>query len=284
VQVVFSGGEPFLRTDLDRIARAFHERSGARLFSLPTNGTLPERTLAQVDSMSGACPGATFNLIVSLDACGGVHDRLRGLPGGFEKALGLCRAALVLRERRPNVNLAVTTAVTEANLGSVLELRRFLRRELGPRGWHHNIQYDQRLGRSLEGVQALERELANDPGEGLFERLVSKWYVGFTNALILRQLREDRMLYRCVAGDRLAVVLPDGRMSPCEPFMFEQHYGWFEAPSLREAGLDPRRVMSDPRWKRARSFIEGGGCRACPWTCSATASLAYEPSNWKAFV
>ena len=81
-----SGGEPFLRDDLPEIAAAFHDHADTRMFSLPTNGSLPARILPAIDAMATRCRDATINLIVSLDAVGERHDALRGVPGGFARA------------------------------------------------------------------------------------------------------------------------------------------------------------------------------------------------------
>ncbi len=285
-QVVLSGGEPFLRDDVDAIVETFYERAGTRLFSIPTNGSLPDRAARKLERMAASCPLATFNLIVSLDALGSKHDALRRLPGGFEKALSLCRAALKLRPSRGNVNLVVTTAVSDDNLGEVGALQSFLRRALPPKGWHHNIQYDQRLGSRRADVSRLQ-EKARDgktnpdgaPG-GLWERFVSRWYVRRINDIILDQLAQDRMIYRCVGGRKIGVVMPDGGAYPCEPFVFEPDYRRFPRRNLRDFGYDFKRLRREPGYLRMMEFIEQGRCRACPWSCAATASMSYEWRNW----
>ena len=76
--------------------------------------------------MLARCPGATFNLQVSLDAKGSTHDRLLGLPDGFEKARDLLHRYLRLRDRTGRVNVVVNTAVTEENLDDVRPLEDWL--------------------------------------------------------------------------------------------------------------------------------------------------------------
>ncbi|HXS99679.1 MAG TPA: radical SAM protein [Elusimicrobiota bacterium] len=286
-QVVLSGGEPFLRDDLHAIVETFYARAGARLFSLPTNGSLPDRALGQLERMSAACPDASFNLIVSLDACGAKHDELRRLRGGFEKAVGLCRSVLELGRRRRNVGLVVTTAVAEANLDDVPELVGVLRRTLPPAGWKHNIQYDQRLGSRLARDPALRRKVgeletlaARAAGGSLWDRAVDRWYVRFVNSLILHQLSEDRMIYRCAAGRKLAVLMPDGSASPCEPFVFEERYRAFPRFDIRRHGYDLGALRRDPEFARLLRFIAEGRCAACPWSCAAIASVTYDWRNW----
>lgn len=286
-QVILSGGEPFLRGDVDGIVSAFYRRAGARLFSLPTNGSLPSRACRAVERMAVLCPDATINLIVSLDAVGPRHDGLRRLPGLFEKALSLCRAALALKSRRGNVNLIVSTAVTERNAEDAAALIPFLRGALPPGVWHHNIQYDQRLGSPLardpalrRKVLALERLASDGRAGGPWSRLIGRWYVGWINALILHQLDRGEMVYRCASGRRLAVITHDGAAAPCEPFLFEDRYRDFPRFDLRRYGYDFAAVRREPAFARLLRYIDDGRCAACPWSCAAIASMAYDIRNW----
>ncbi|MCR4296551.1 MAG: radical SAM protein [Elusimicrobia bacterium] len=286
-QVVLSGGEPFLREDLDAVVRIFYARAGARLFSIPTNGSLPDRVLRKLDRMAALCPDATFNLIVSLDARGRKHDELRRLPGGFDKAVSLCGAVLRLKARRANINLIVSTAVTERNLDDAPELIRFLRDVLPSAGWHHNIQYDQRSGSRLSLDPALRRKVreveslaACGRGGGLWGRLLARWYVGWINSLILSRPAGGRRPYRCAAGRKLAVIMPDGETSPCEPFLFEDRYRVFPRFDIRRYRYDYGELRRDPAYARLLRFIDEGKCAACAWSCAATASMAYDWRNW----
>lgn len=287
-QVILSGGEPFLREDIDAIAEAFYARAGARLFSIPTNGSLPDRTLRKLERMAAACPDATFNLLVSLDACGAKHDELRRLPGGFEKAVALCASVLDLKARRGSINLIVTTAVAEKNLDDVPELIGFLRKALPPAGWHHNIQYDQRLGSRLSSEAVLRRKVlevedlaARGLSGGLWSRLIDRWYVRFVNALILHQLAREEMVYRCAAGRKLAVIMTDGATAPCEPFVFEERYQAHPRFDIRRYQYDYGQVRREPEFTKLLSFIGEGRCAACPWSCAATTSMTYDWRNWR---
>ena len=286
-QVVLSGGEPFLREDLDAIVGLFYERAGARLFSIPTNGSLPDRVVRKLDRMAALCPDATFNLIVSLDARGRKHDELRRLPGGFDKAVSLCGDILGLKARRGNINLVVSTVVSERNLDDVPELIRFLRDVLPAAGWHHNIQYDQRSGSRLphdpslrRKVREIERLASSGQGGGLWSRLIARWYVRWINALILSQLARERMLYRCAGGRKLAVIMSDGVTSPCEPFVFEDRYRALPRFDIRRYRCDYGELRRDPEYARLLRFIEEGKCAACAWRCAATASMGYGVGNW----
>lgn len=286
-QIMLGGGEPFLRTDIDRIAEAFYQRSDVRLISIPTNGSLRHRTIEKVTAIAERCPRATINLQVSIDAVGAKHDSLRVLPGCFDSAVALVDDLLRLSERLPNLNPVVSTAVTASNVDEVADLCVYLHETFGGRLRYHNIQYDQRLGAGLmddpalrEKLLAIEERWVRGGGRDIASRLIQRYYVGFINALIFAQLEANRMLYRCNAGRKLCVVMPDGRVSPCEPFVFEPRYADLPRFSLRDYDYDIARVARDPRYRELLSFIERGACEACPWSCAAIASMTFSPANW----
>jgi len=88
------------------------------------------------------------------------------------------------------------------------------------------------------------------------------------------------MLYRCNAGSKLFVVLSDGTVGPCEPFLFEHRYRDFSRYNIRDLGYDYRCVRDEPGYREMLAFIDRGACHACPWSCAAITSTLYNPRNW----
>lgn len=96
----FEGGEPLLRPDVGEILREAHDRFHT---SLVTNGWLLRQRVAEI------APHLDL-LFVSLDGIGETHDRLRGNPRSFDRAVDGIRAS---REAVPTV---ISHTVTRANL------------------------------------------------------------------------------------------------------------------------------------------------------------------------
>jgi len=164
LQVALGGGEPFLRSDLTGIVQALYEHARVRLFSIPTNGSQVESTVARVEAMTCRCRRATFNLMVSIDALGERHDTLRGQIGLFESAIKLCHELLHLRHGRRNLNVVINTTICEHNLEDIPDLCAFLAREFDGQPVFHNTSFDQRIDtrlfsarRSLEKALELEQ-------------------------------------------------------------------------------------------------------------------------------
>lgn len=102
----FEGGEPLLRRDLPAILEEAHERFHT---SLVTNGFLLSHRLSEFARHLDY-------LFVSLDGIGDLHDRLRGIPGSFDRAVqGITRA----RELLP---VAINATLTRHNLHDATKL------------------------------------------------------------------------------------------------------------------------------------------------------------------
>jgi MoaA/NifB/PqqE/SkfB family radical SAM enzyme len=94
-----SGGEPLLRKDLITLAKRV--ASHGCLVSMNTNGTLLDES-----RISGITD--IFDLVVvSLDGPKGIHDRIRGVPGTYDKAVKAIKL-LKANEVRVGVNSVVT--------------------------------------------------------------------------------------------------------------------------------------------------------------------------------
>ncbi len=96
----FEGGEPLLRRDVGEILREAHARFHT---SLVTNGWLLEHRLGEI------APHLDL-LFVSLDGIGETHDRLRGIPRSYE------RAVRGIRSSRSEVPTFISHTVTRDNL------------------------------------------------------------------------------------------------------------------------------------------------------------------------
>ncbi|MGC2403234.1 MAG: radical SAM protein [Acidobacteriaceae bacterium] len=102
-QVVLSGGEPLLHTDLEPLCSFFREQ-GIRL-TLLTTGLLLHKRAREV--------AAHFDeVIVSIDGPASVHDAIRRVPGAF--AL-ICRGVAAVRALRPHMRISCRTTVQKTN-------------------------------------------------------------------------------------------------------------------------------------------------------------------------
>jgi radical SAM protein with 4Fe4S-binding SPASM domain len=109
--LVFSGGEPLCRGDLfDLVGQA---RRQGLIMALATNGTLIDREKAQQIRDSGIA-----RVSVSLDgATAEVHDRMRQIPGAFDRALAGLRYL-----HDAGVPFQINVTLTKGNAGQLEEI------------------------------------------------------------------------------------------------------------------------------------------------------------------
>ncbi|MBC7912142.1 MAG: radical SAM protein, partial [Pyrinomonadaceae bacterium] len=107
-----SGGEPMLRRDLTEIIDTFVAGNGVTRIIIPTNGLVKTRTFEVVSHALGQHQEIDLYLNIALDGYGKTHDRIRGVPGNWEKTLDCIESLYPLKEKyadrfRLNVNTVV---------------------------------------------------------------------------------------------------------------------------------------------------------------------------------
>ena len=113
-----SGGEPYLRSDLPEIVRACVENM-PRLHKLTinTNGFLPDRTLALTEEIVRYAEEQKFlfGIRVSIDGFEETHDRVRGVSGGYRKAMETFERLRELRGKH-FFNFGIAYTITPDNI------------------------------------------------------------------------------------------------------------------------------------------------------------------------
>ena len=75
------GGEPFLLENLQEIVNTIENRLPGSFKAITTNGLCTNSILKFVNENRGL----NFKLNISIDGLGGIHDRIRGIKGAFNK-------------------------------------------------------------------------------------------------------------------------------------------------------------------------------------------------------
>jgi len=84
-EINLTGGEPFLRSDLNKIVAVMAERCPGVRMVISSNGLLPERIGELAPKLRALSP--KLGVRISLDGIKPeTHDRIRGVPGAFDKA------------------------------------------------------------------------------------------------------------------------------------------------------------------------------------------------------
>jgi MoaA/NifB/PqqE/SkfB family radical SAM enzyme len=113
-----SGGEPTTRNDMVEVATVMLDRlPKLRKFGINTTGLTPKRGIPMLTKVAELCHerGIIFSTRVSIDGVGQMHDTVRKVKRGFEKANETITAMQALQKRIP-FNFGISTTIFSRNL------------------------------------------------------------------------------------------------------------------------------------------------------------------------
>jgi MoaA/NifB/PqqE/SkfB family radical SAM enzyme len=118
LQVSLTGGEVFVRKDVEQVFDLFRQKGYACGY-LTTNGTAI--TESRADALADlALAGFVKHISVSIDGPGDLHDAARGVKGTFERtAIGLRRLQAAARAKRAPLKVSINTTVTRESLDAL---------------------------------------------------------------------------------------------------------------------------------------------------------------------
>lgn len=127
-----SGGEPTTRNDLPEMVEMFANRlPRVRKIGINTTGLTPQRAIPQLTRIVEFCAsrGLLFSARVSLDGVGDVHNQVRNVRRGFDKALQTIRAMQELSKKHPNFQFGIAATIFQTNLNDARHLLDWARQE-----------------------------------------------------------------------------------------------------------------------------------------------------------
>lgn len=216
-----SGGEPFIRKEFAEICRYFIQHNDVENIYVPSNGYFTKKT---IDAISDVLKEESLHLFVielSLDGMPEFHNKFRGNPKSFEKAMETYDALAELQKQDPRLRIHAISTATHTNMDEIQRLTTYLY-ERCPQMEHHNIALirgDRKdptlklpdLDRYRELMDYANRLWAPRE-EGRFGSIVEpmlQWAK-------IRTAREDRQIIPCRAGILSCVINANGDVSFCE--------------------------------------------------------------------
>ncbi len=261
--VNLTGGEALLRPDIVEITHAIHEAGGRPRIVLATNGFRTESTLLTVARIRQHVPD--LGLAVSIDGDAKTHDRMRGVPHAYRRAVETLRG---LREQGiQDIRIGFTaTADNIDQLGNVYELSR----DLG-------VEFAATVAQNSEVYYATDVNTPLDPaavarhfGALIDKRLASSspkdWLRAYFDHGAIRFAQAGMRLGRCDAASSFFYLSPGGDVYPC--LTLPRVLG-----NVRSTPFE--QLWSDSRTQRVREEV--AGCRKCWMMCTARTELKRHP-------
>lgn len=278
--VRLTGGEPFLRDDLDEIAAIIQDAVRPLFLHIASNGFLTERILGFCERRPRSVP---LHLLISLDGRKTRHDAIRGVPSAWDRTT---RTLLEIAPRQRDLRVSVAVNQTILN-DEGLEDYRWVRDFCARQGLRHQavLAYDgsaiysgdpdaARLfppgpgasargnfdqGRLAAWLNELEADLETLP---LAVKLGKRYYAaGLRERLVERR---ETLRPPCAALGAHLRLVPDGGIPVCL-------FNATRVGSLKESSLES--VWTGERARSARAWVHA--CRGCWAECEVIPSAVY---------
>jgi MoaA/NifB/PqqE/SkfB family radical SAM enzyme len=262
--LILSGGEPFLRSDLDELCRIAYENCHPKIINIPTNGFLFEIIPEKVEKILAACPSSRIVINLSLDGIGEKHDAIRNLEKSFENLLKTY--ASLRKIKNPRLTVGIHSVVSRLNSADIPEIYEFVKNELGPDSYITEIaekrvelenfdldvfpesqEYEKAINFILD---QMEKEEAK--GLSKITGALRKNYY----ALVKEIIRKKEQIIPCYAGFASAQITADGEVWPC-------CVRGGSMGNLRENNYDFKKIWFGKKAVGIRKSIKNKEC-SCP--------------------
>ena len=201
-----SGGEPFLREDLDSVCASFYYHNNVRYITIPTNGLLEKNIVSTVLRILLNCYYAKLHISVSI-------NEVKLYPIIFRLKL--------LKQRYPNLTIGTITTQTSQNEHDLFKIYDYIK-TLGV----DNIGFN--MARITDRPNPeIYRQFTNMLAKTLpnFPFPINYIYKAKRNLVfkyVYKHLTDPKWCMPCFAGDKRIVIDTDGTIYPCEMRLFEK--------------------------------------------------------------
>ena len=283
-----SGGEPTLRRDVSEIIDMFIRNNQVERVIIPTNGLIKTRVSDIVDKALGNHPGIDLYLNIALDGYGTTHDKIRGVPGHWEKTLDCIEAIYPLKGKYGDrLRLNVNTVVCADNYTEIETLAEFMWSNFKLDGQYFNIvRGDTPVGDEIKQVPpdvlprlySFAAELTKRYGDRMFaaddtsRRFVKNVaYVGTITTHYRTQhanfQQPSAWPFPCTAGETTVVIDYNGDVRACE---LREKFA-----RLGDYDFDFRALWAAKERQVELNAIDGGKACWCTHVCFIHDSLRH---------
>jgi len=274
--VVLSGGESLLRADLADIVSYFTTKMPNASVGILTNLSSEALLRSRLEEIFKKCRPNLW-LGSSIDGIGEMHDRVRGVPGSYDRMM---KTIAMVKKDYPKMDVSLTYTLLPENYRHFLPTY-----ELAEKiGCHYGAQFVvQKEGtdvfrwtrKQLDEIsadidQVIDRLLTEHDAMGRIfrgESADSQWlWTRLFYWRILKQYgdRPRRYIKPCLAGRRYAMLDPWGNVSFCSPHKKKP------VGNIRETDFDA--LWDGDKARRLRGHIDEGRCD-CWLMCTANPVL-----------
>ncbi|MFC1756657.1 radical SAM protein [Patescibacteria group bacterium] len=276
-----SGGEPYLRDDLIDIIELFKKYTGVDMVGIPSNGFSTEKIVNTAEKILQKYPKIHFRFSFSIDGIGEMHDKIRGVPGGFDKVIETVKQVKKLKNKYKNFSLITNTCFMKTNQDKVMEVLDFIKKNLdvdsmsmtfirGDARSKDNKEnlYIEKYKKATEYLSKLNRnKFKNHPLSGFI------WGATITaREKVFENLTTRKRNFNCYAIKKMIVLEDDGKIKICE--ILPTSLG-----NLRDFDYDINKIVKSDFAKKEYEKIKNKQCN-CTWECAIRTGIIFNPKEY----
>jgi radical SAM protein with 4Fe4S-binding SPASM domain len=247
--VNITGGEPFLRDDLEEIIEVMYKKSERIVIS--TSGWHTQKIL----KLAKRFPN--IGIRVSIEGLSVKNDDLRGKHGGFDRGL---RTLLGLKKLGiKDVGFGITVSNKNSNdMLWLYELSKELDMEFATASFHNSYYFHK------DDNWITNKDEVTDDFHELIQRLMKEnspksWFRAFFNLGLINYIQGGKRMLPCEAGTANFFIDPYGDVLPCNGL--EEKYWKESMGNIREVKTFEEIWFSDQA-NKVRELV-----RTCPKNC-----------------
>ena len=253
-----TGGEPFMRQDLAEVIRIIDKRCHHPRILISSNGFNTKKILNKTEEILGI--SRRVGLRLSVDGYEDTHDRIRGVPGGFER----CMTTLWGLKNLGVKDLGLSFTISPANLDDLAKIYHLSR--------HLNVEFTLTVAQNSEFYFKTKNNVFDLDREKLqiqFDELVSnelkafhpkRWFRAYYDKGVYDYGTGKRVLKNCSAGKDFFFSSARGEIYPC--------------PVLNEKIGDAGNGNFETVWKSEQAKVARNIAKNCSVKCWMTCTVA----------
>lgn len=247
--VNITGGEPFVREDLDEIIEVMYRKSPRIVIS--TSGWYEDRVIALAKKFPN------IGIRISIEGLQAKNDELRGRPGGFEKGVRILRTLKVMGLKDIGFGITVSNH-NSADMLDLYHLSKELDMEFATAAFHNSFyfhKYDNVITNKDEVSENFRRLMEMQ----LREKHPKSWFRAYFNMGLINYVNGGKRLLPCEAGTVNFFIDPWGEVYPCNGM---EESKWKKSMGNIRSGKTFEEIWNSPEADEVRSMV-----RNCPKNC-----------------
>jgi radical SAM protein with 4Fe4S-binding SPASM domain len=277
----FTGGEPFLRSDITEVATAYFTHSAVQSIFITSNGYFTERTKKFCETMLVKFPDKEIFIALSIDDLPESHDKIRKVKGLFENCMNTFATLKKMQNVRPSISITISSEnyLRAENIYEYLlneyeidAVQLIMVRSEGVFKFDENLrqpllQAYSNLTKRLEEDYKIKRLKGFDRNS--FRGKILNRKNEISRSVLMEYLRSPHYIHRCQAAALFGVITATGDIYPCE--MLNKPMG-----NLRDYNYDLEKLWKDKVAVETRKFIFKTNCN-CEYECAMSVNILSNP-------